>query len=110
MTTSSPPTGPTPVAMTSPVASPTSAPASTSPAPARPPWLIDRAATPVPIGPTQTSYRYDNLYLLTVNDGRYFVFDQLAADCTPAHVYIIREEDVRSAQYVTAAPPTCAAP
>lgn len=73
------------------------------------PGLIDQPA--VAIGASdQQSYRYQGLYFLTFNDGRYFVFDQLTAACTPSQVYIVREEDLKSAQYVTAPPPACATP
>jgi hypothetical protein len=44
-------------------------------------------------------YIYENLRLLTYNDKRYFLFDELDGNCTPKRVFIIREEDTRTVEY-----------
>ncbi len=43
-----------------------------------------------------TLYRYDNLYLLTYNEDRYFAYRTLGAEmCRPNEVYIIAAENIR---------------
>lgn len=60
--------------------------------------------TTVRVG-TDLLYSYTDMYFLTHNDGRYFLFDNIdPVTCSPAHVYVVKEEYLRSIQYVAARP------
>ena len=48
---------------------------------------------------------YDDLYLLTFNDGRYFLFKTVTEACLPEKVYVVKEDQVRNVDYTFAPPP-----
>lgn len=46
---------------------------------------------------------YDDFFLLEYNNGRYFLFRSIdSSSCKPTNVYVIKEEDVRVVEYITA--------
>jgi len=58
---------------------------------------------------SDTTYKYEGLRLLTYNNERYFLFSTINAECKPEQVYVVKDEDVQSVQYISAPPlkPDC---
>lgn len=57
----------------------------------------------------ESLYTYENLRLLTYNNGKYFLYSTVGEDCKPEQVYIIREESIMSTEYMSSVPikPNC---
>ena len=67
------------------------------------PALVDVQPTVMYTG-ANSLYVYDGLYLLTYNDRRYFVFKDVSPECRPAQVFVVKEEQVLTMQYLSSAP------
>lgn len=74
------------------------------------PLLLDVLAVATPGTSGNEVFVYDQLYLLTFNAGRYFLFQTVNAECQPEKVYVVQEAQLRTVDYTFAPParPTCA--
>ncbi|NOK61657.1 MAG: hypothetical protein GFH27_549313n65 [Chloroflexi bacterium AL-W] len=48
----------------------------------------------------EPTYTYEGLYLLTDNDGTYFLFDDVDEMCNPTNGYIVQEAQLLSVEFI----------
>ena len=52
----------------------------------------------------EPTYTYEGLYLLTKNDGTYFLFDDVDETCRPRDIYIVKEAQLLGVQFLPTKP------
>jgi len=68
------------------------------------PLLVGIPSIEQKLGTNTIASRYDDLYVLLNNDHHYFVFKFIDSQCEPEKVYVIKEENVLSIEYMSSVP------
>ncbi len=71
------------------------------------PFLTNAPTNTRPSASGNVLFDYEGFYLLRYNDGRYFLFKQLNAQCQPDKIYTVKDSDIRSIEYSSSPRPKC---